>query len=249
VVGTYDLIIVGASVLLSLATSVVCLRYHVFFRYFFLNTYVLFSAAFTLGCIYLIRAEGYESVVYFYFYYIGDGFCSIFGFLTIASFFDYMLRESAFRSYVRPTLSIFFLGVVGVSFLVIFQSVDRFSAPRFLNEFQQNMFFVGVLLTFLLWISMSYLRAESRRFVLLVSGLGIYFSAHAVSYALQFLAGSRPVAEALTKVPPIAYTVMVSLWLYTFLRVPEGESAYIPQDGTAADKPAYVVASAGRGQY
>ncbi|MCI0403540.1 MAG: hypothetical protein L0212_08460, partial [Acidobacteria bacterium] len=118
----------------------------------------------------------------------------------------------------------------------------------FLREFQQNMFFVGVLLTFLLWVSMAYLRAESRRFVLLVSGLGVYFSAHAVNYAFQNLFPSPVVAAALTKVPPIAYTVMVSLWLYTFLRVPEGEPAYVPQ-GAAAEKPVYVVASAGRGQH
>jgi hypothetical protein len=240
---------VGVSVLLSLATVVVCLRYSVFLRYFFLNAYVLFSAGFTLGGIYFLRAEGYDSATYFYYYYIGDGFCSIFAFLTIASFFDYMFRESAFRPYVRPTLLIFFLGVVGTTLLVMFRSVQRFSVPKFLPEFQQNMFFVGVLLTFLLWISMSYLRAESRRFVLLVSGLGIYFSAHAVSYAFQTLFLSPAVAAALTKVPPVAYTLMVSLWLYTFLRVPEGEVAYVPQEGTEAKKPAYVVASAGRGQH
>ncbi len=224
-VSAYDLTVAALSVLVSLSTVVVCLWRRAFLRYFFLNVYLLFSAAFTVGCAYLVATEGYNSVAYFYFYYVGDSFCNIFGFLLIASLFDYMFRNSALRPYVRPTLSLFFLGVVGVSLLVILRSVDRFSAPGFLVEFQQNMFFVGVMLTFLLWASMSYLRAESRRFVLLASGLGIYFSAHAANYAVQFLLKSHGVAEALTKVPPLAYTLMVALWLYTFLRVPEGEPA------------------------
>jgi len=228
VVSAYDLTVVVLSVLVSLGTVVVCLWRKSFLRYFFLNVYLLFSAAFTVGGVYLLATAGYDSAVYFYFYYVGDSFCNIFGFLLIAGFFNHMFRNSVFRPYVRPTLSLFFFGVLGVSLLVILRSVDKFSAPGFLVEFQQNMFFVGVMLTFLLWASMSYLRAESRRFVLLVSGLGIYFSAHAVNYAVQFLSNSKVVAEALTKVPPLAYTLMVGLWLYTFLRVPEGEPAVAP---------------------
>ncbi|MFQ5695941.1 MAG: hypothetical protein ACE5HB_08125, partial [Terriglobia bacterium] len=97
---------------------------------------------------------------------------------------------------------------------------------RFVYEFQQNMYFVGVLLTFLLWISMSYLQAESRRFVLLVSGLGIYFSSHAVTYALKFL---FPTFAQVQNVPPLAFCLTVSLWLYTFLRVSEDVPAAVPR--------------------
>ncbi|HSC77471.1 MAG TPA: hypothetical protein VLB32_02810 [Candidatus Acidoferrales bacterium] len=244
-VSAYDLTVAALSVLVSLGTVMVCLRRRAFLRYFFLNVYLLFSAAFTVGCVYLVATEGYDSVAYFYFYYVGDSFCNIFGFLLIASLFDYMFRNSAFRPYVRPTLSLFFLGVVGVSLLVILRSVDRFSAPGFLVEFQQNMFFVGVLLTFLLWASMAYLRAESRRFVLLASGLGIYFSAHAANYAVQFLSNSKVVAAALTNVPPVAYTLMVALWLYTFLRVPEGAPAVAPAPAAPREEAVPVRISSG----
>ncbi len=247
-VSTYDLIVAGLSVLVSLGALGVCLRRRLSLGYLFLNLYLVASVIFTVGCYYLYRTDGYGSIAYFYFYYTADGIQNVIGYLLIGSFFDYMFRQSSFRPYVRPTLAIFFLGIIAVSGVIISRSVDRFSAAAFLREFQQNMFFVGVLLTFLLWVSMAYLRAESRRFVLLVSGLGVYFSAHAVNYAFQNLFPSPVVAAALTKVPPIAYTVMVSLWLYTFLRVPEGEPAYVPQ-GAAAEKPVYVVASAGRGQH
>lgn len=226
-IGTYELTVLWLGVALTLGCVGVCLYHRCFFRYFFLNLYLLASISFTVGCWYLIGNQGYGSASYFYFYYVGDALFNVLGYLLIASFFDHMFRYSVFRSYVRPTLAIFFLLVVGVSALFISGGVERMRVlPRFVVEFEQNMFFVGVLLTFLLWISMSYLRAESRRFVLLVSGLGIYFSSHAANYALQFLVPDS--REILTRVPPLAYCFMVLVWLYTFLRVPEGVPAVEP---------------------
>ncbi len=226
-IGTYDLIVALLSVVLSLGTVGVCLRHKCFRHYLFLNLYLLVSLFFTLGCYYLYRTEGYNSGAYFYFYFIGDAFGTTVGYLAIASMFQQMFRQSIFRPYVRPTLVFFFLMVAGISVLFISGSVDRMRLfPRFVIEFEQNMYFVGVLLTFLLWVAMTYLRAESRRFVLLVSGLGVYFSAHAANYALRFLfSDSLQLKEILTRVPPLAYSFMVVLWLYTFWRVPEGEAA------------------------
>lgn len=224
-IGTYELVVVWLSVALALGVAVVCLYKKCFLRYFFLNSYLLFFTAHTLGGLYLIRTEGYNSLSYFYFYYTGDAVLSMIGYILVASFFDQMLQNSIFRPYVRPTLAISFLLIVVVSGVFVLRNYSQLYS-RFLFELQQNMFFVGVLLTFLLWISMNYLKAESRRFVLLVSGLGIYFSAHASNYALRFLfpAPTHPnLDEILSRVPPLAYTFMVLLWLYTFWRVPEGE--------------------------
>lgn len=223
-VGTYELIVLWLSVLASLTAVGVCVYQRAFRRYVFLNLYLLTSVAFTVGCYYVYSVYGYNSTQYFYFYYAGDAIPNIVGYVLIGSFFDRLLRESVFQRYVRPTLVIFFLLVAGVSGMFIYGSVERARLfPRFVIEFEQNMYFVGVLLTFLLWISMSYLRAENRRFALLVSGLGIYFSAHATNYALRYL--FHGLADVLTKVPPLAYTLMVLLWLYTFLQVPEYEPA------------------------
>ena len=223
-VGAYELIILWASVIASLAAVGVCVYYKSFLRYLWLNFYLLSNVLFTVGCYYVYSVYGYESRQYFYFYYIGDALPNIVGYLLIGSFVDRMLRASIFRQYIRPTMLIFFLLVMGISGLFVSGGLERVRVfPRFVIEFEQNMYFVGVLLTFLLWISMSYLLAESRRFVLLISGLGIYFSAHAANYAMRFLFRDPDLATILTKVPPLAYTFMVLLWLYTFWRVPEGE--------------------------
>lgn len=225
-IGVYELVVAALGVLLSLGTVGVCLYRRSFLRYFFLNAYLLSSVAFMLVLYYLYRTEGYDSPSYFFFYYTGDALVSITGFILIGSFLDRMLRESIFHKYVRPTLIFTFLLIVAISSRFLAGNMDRF-ASRFVYEFQQSMYFTGVLLTFLLWISMSYLQAETRRFVLLVSGLGITFSAHAANYALQFLVPA--LGPILTKIPPLAYNLMALLWLYTFLRVPEGEVAVLKQ--------------------
>lgn len=224
-IGPYELIVALLSVVLSLGIVGVCLWTRSFRRYVLLNLYLLISLTHTLGSLYIIKTSGYDSLTYFYFYYTGDAVGSTIGYLLIASFFDTMLRHSMLRRYVRPTLGLFFLLVVAVSGLFVVRNYSHLYS-RFVVELQQNMFFVGVLLTFLLWISMNYLQAESRRFVLLVSGLGIYFSAHAANYAVRslFPGSANPnLREILSSVPPLAYTLMVLLWLYTFWRVPEGE--------------------------
>lgn len=226
-IGTYELIVMMISVILALVIMGVCIWTKSLFRYGLLNLYLLANVVFTAAGYYIYTTYGYNSSHYFYYYYTGDPILNIALYLLVGSFFDRMLRDSTFHKYVRPTLAIFFLLVVVVSGVFISGSVDRMRVfPRFVIQFQQNMYFVGVLLTFLLWISMSYLRAESRRFVLLVSGLGIYFSAHAANYALRFFfraSNDAAVTAVLGQVPPLAYCLMVLLWLYTFLRVPEGE--------------------------
>lgn len=221
-VGTYELLVEMLSILLGLGVILASVRTGLFSRYLFLNLYVLANASFSFGCYYVRSQYGYDSFQYYYFYYTGDAIPNIVGYILIGSLFDRLLRDSIFHKYVRPALVFTFLLIVGVSAGFLSANLERFYS-KFVFEFQQNMYFVGVLLTLLLWISMSYLHAESRRFVLLVSGLGIYFSSHAATYALQFL--TPRLDSVAIKIPPLAYCFMVLLWLYTFLRVPEGEPA------------------------
>ncbi len=224
-VGTYEVSVEMLSVLLALGIVVVCLRQGLFSRYLILNLYLLASVAFTLGNFYVRSLYGYTSLQYFYFYYTGDAIVTVINYILIGSFFTFMFRHSAFRKYVQLTISFFFVGVVIVSGMFISGNVDRFYSS-WMIEFEQNMYFVGVLLTFLLWMTMTYLGAETRRFALLVSGMGVFFAAHAANYAIRFL---FPSLSALTLVvPPLAYNFMVGLWLYAFLRVPEEEVAVQP---------------------
>ncbi len=219
----YELIVGLLSIVFSVGVVCVCVRQHIFRRYFILNLYLLTNIVFTVGCFYVLYVH--TPVQYFYFYYTGDAIVTVINYVLIGSFFNYMFRHSVFRKYVQLTISFFFVGVVIVSGMFISGNVDRFYSS-WMIEFEQNMYFVGVLLTFLLWMTMTYLGAETRRFALLVSGMGVFFAAHAANYAIRFL---FPSLSALTLVvPPLAYNFMVGLWLYTFLRVPEEEVAVQP---------------------
>jgi len=235
--GTYDLVILWSSVILASTTVVVCAYRRSFLRYLWLNLFLLSGVAFTLGCYYVQSVYGYDSDQYFYFYYTADATSNIVGYILIGTFFDRLLRPSSFHQYVRPTLAFTFFLILAISGRFVWQSVYRLES-QFVYEFQQNIYFVGVLLTFLLWLSLSYLSAQNSRFVLLVSGLGIYFAVHAGNYALQFLAPA--LRDFVYRVPPLAYIFMVSLWLYAFICVPEAEPvvvspapAHSPQGGVA----------------
>lgn len=221
-VGTYDLIVAALSLVVSLGIVGVSLYRRYFLRYFLLNLYLIVSVTVTLGCLYFIHNYGYTSQAYFYFYYSWDPIATIIAYLLVGSFFDEMLRPSVFRRYVCPTLGLLFVLLVGISWLYISRSSGHLYS-RFIIEFQQNMFFVGVLLTFLLWLSMMYLGAETRHFALLVSGLGIYFAAHACNYAARAL--FPMLADVTTRIPPLAYNLMAVVWFYTFLAVREDEPA------------------------
>lgn len=221
-VASYNLGIEMLSILLGLSIIASSLRARIFTRYILLNLYLAANVAFSLGCYYTRAHYGYDSYQYYYFYYTGDVIPNILAYILIGWFFDRLLRGSAFHKYVRPTLFFAFLLVVAISARFLSVNVENFYSD-FVFEFEQNVYFVGVLLTLLLWISMAYLHAESRRFALLVSGLGIYFSSHAMSYALRFL--SPDLDFLAVKIIPLAYNLMLVVWFYSFTRVSEREAA------------------------
>jgi hypothetical protein len=223
-VSAYDLVVEMLSIMLGLSIVYYSVRSGKFFSYLFLNLYVLANVAFTLGCYYVRNLYGYDSFQYYYFYYAGDPFPNILAYVLIGWFFDRLLKQSAFHQYVRPTLIAAFLLIVVISARFLSGSLPRFHS-EFVFEFQQNIYFVGVLLTLLLWISMSYLQVEGGRFTLMVSGLGVYFATHAVSYAVRFL---FPILDPVAvKIIPLAYNVMLALWLYALVYVSESEAALV----------------------
>src|SRR4029077_5378507 len=123
---------------------------------------------------------------------------------------------------IRMAASIL-LGVTGIfSFLVINHNRGQLSVKsiQFVVQFNQNVFFVGVVLTFLLWGAMLKLRETRTRLVQLVLALGIYFSALAGIYALRNLFPAME-APVLRWFPPFVAIWLPLAWSYTFARIPE----------------------------
>ena len=72
-------------------------------------------------------------------------------------------------------------GTALISYYMVASSSDRL-VTKFVMELSQNLYFVGVVLTYVLWGAMMKLRENRTRLMQLVLSMGVYFSAFAGSY-------------------------------------------------------------------
>jgi hypothetical protein len=89
----------------------------------------------------------------------------------------------------------------------------------FAFELSQNLYFVGLILTYILWAAVVKLRELRAHVIQLVLSLGLYFSAFAASYAISNL---RPgLYPHMCYLVPIMGCLLPLSWAYTFWRVPQ----------------------------
>ncbi|HKW89911.1 MAG TPA: hypothetical protein VJN21_14265, partial [Candidatus Acidoferrales bacterium] len=155
-------------------------------RYFSLNIYMLAAALVTISGLVIMRSFGFTSHLYNYFYYYSDALLTIALFFVIMGFYQQVFHQMGVGKYVRGA-SILLLSVTALfSYLVVRQNTNHLTS-RFVVEMGQNLYFVGVVLTYLLWGAILKLRETRTRLVQLVLALGIFFSADAATYALRNL--------------------------------------------------------------
>jgi lipopolysaccharide export LptBFGC system permease protein LptF len=108
------------------------------------------------------------------------------------------------------------LGTALFSYAVVVQSEQRL-ATTFAYELSQNLYFVGLVLTYVLWGAVVKLRETRTRLVQIILSLGLYFSAYAACYALGNLSTRYSVVQYLSGtigcLLPLAWTV--TMWRYT----------------------------------
>jgi hypothetical protein len=97
---------------------------------------------------------------------------------------------------------------------VVAQSTERL-ATRFALELSQNLYFVGLVLTYLLWGAVLKLKETRTRLVQMVLSLGLYFSAYAGCYALVNLA---PKYEVVQYLAPVLGCFLPISWCLTMMR-------------------------------
>jgi hypothetical protein len=189
-------------------------------RYISLNIYMLAAAAVTVGQIGVLRHFGISSPVYAYVYYYTDALLTISLFFVIMTFYHQVFRQMGAGKYVRWGAVLLLSGTALLSYLIVRRMPAYRVTTQFVIEMSQNLYFVGVVLTYLLWGAVLKLRETRTRLIQLVLALGVFFSADAAGYALYNL---YPGLEAnfLKWVPPLAGTFLPLAWAYTFTRVPE----------------------------
>lgn len=198
---------------------VVCLLYRKqFAQYIPIVFYMLCSAFVTVGLFYSVRQFGPSSLTYVYFYYYTDSLLTILMFWVVIKFYQLVFDEMKVSAQIRVAAVLLIVGTALFSYAVVHQHRNNLTS-RFVVELGQNLYFVGLVLTYLLWGAILKLRETRTRVIQLVLALGIYFSATAGTYALRNLFPA--LQPSLRWVPPIFGTWLPLAWAYTFTRVSE----------------------------
>ena len=205
------------SALLEAGVGVCALRSRAFSRYFALNLYMLSELSITVSRYVVFSRYGYSSSQYFYFYYFSGALLAICLYLSLMNLYSHVFKEMKVQRYLRVGAMLLLAGTALVSYKLVMDSRDRM-VTHFVVELGQNLYFVGVVLTYLLWGAIMKLRETRTRLIQLVLALGVYFSAYAANYALRNLYPAFPIWRYL--LPLMAFWLPLA-WGYTFLRIPE----------------------------
>src|SRR5215472_13530672 len=193
---------------------VVCVVYRKdVLRYLPLTIYMLCAALVNCGEYFCVERFGFTSSQYFYYFYSTESLLTILLFWTIIRFYQQTFLEMSVGAYIRGGAVLLLLATAVFSYIVVHENRNHLST-RFVVELGQNLHFVGVVLTYLLWGAILKLRETRTRLIQLVLALGVYFSATACTYALRNLFPNL----LLRWVPPIIGLWLPVAWAYTFAK-------------------------------
>jgi hypothetical protein len=203
--------------LAELFCLVCVLKKKAFSRHFPIVLYLASSIAVSVGRYLIIVASGFNSISYFYFYFYSDAVLTICLFFVLMDFYVQVFSEMGVSKQVRTGAVLLLGGTALISYHMVASSSDRL-LTRFAFEMSQNLYFVGVVLTYVLWGAMMKLRENRTRLMQLVLGLGVYLSAFAGSYALRNMYPDLAVWQYFMQI--VAVWLPAS-WAYSFINVPE----------------------------
>ena len=196
------------------AAVVVCaLKKGAFRRYLLLNVYMLASVAVTVARFNVLKSYGFTSPQYIYVYYYSDALLTIFLYFALASLYAHVLSELKAERYLRLATLLLLAGTALFSYAVVEQSTTRLIS-RFVVELSQNLYFVGLVLTYILWGAILKMRETRLRIIQLVLSLGVYFSLFAADYALRNLYPST--RSVLVSVQQMIGCFLPLAWAYAF---------------------------------
>ncbi len=204
--------------LLEGAVLVCAFRSNSLRRYFFLNLYMGLSFLVSVGRFQILHRYSVSSLEYSYFYFYSDALLTIGLYFALLNLYILVFDEMKVERYLRFGAVILLGGTAWFSYAVINQSSYRILS-HFAYELSQNLYFVGLVLTYVLWGAILKLRETRTRLIQFVLALGVYFSAFAADYALRNLyPNSQTVWQYVT---PMLGCILPAAWAYSFLFVTE----------------------------
>jgi hypothetical protein len=203
--------------LLEAAVVVCAIRSQSFRRYIFLNLYMGLSFLASVIRYQVMSHYGMGSSEYAYTYYYSDALLTIGLYFALLNLYSLVFDEMKVERYLRFGAVFLLGGTAWFSYAVVEQSSHRLFS-HFAYELSQNLYFVGLVLTYALWGAIVKMRETRARLIQLVLALGVYFSSFAANYALQNLYSKATVLRFVT---PLLGCILPAAWAYCFLRVSE----------------------------
>lgn len=186
-------------------------------QHFTIVIFLTASIAIGVGRYLIFLASGFTSNSYFYFYYYSDAVLTICLFFVLMSFYSQVFSEMGVSKWVRIGAMLLLGGTALISYHMVATSSERL-LTRFAFEMSQNLYFVGVVLTYVLWGAMMKMQENRTRLIQLVLGLGVFLSAFAGSYALRNMYPDHVIWRYFLSILAIW---LPASWAYTFLKVPD----------------------------
>jgi hypothetical protein len=217
--GSYGGAVSLAGFLLEVYVVVCSVYRRDFLRELPINVYMLAAAGVSCGLALCMHRFGGSSLQYRYYYYYTDSLLTILMFWVIIHFYQEVFKEMRVNRYVRVAAVLLLLTTAFFSYLVVHQNRGNLTS-RLIVEMGQNLYFIGVVLTYLLWATVVKLRETRTKLVQLVLALGVYFSATAGSYAIGNLFPNSYNAFVRYLLPLIGVWLPAA-WAYTLTKVPD----------------------------
>ena len=218
--------------LLEAAVVVCAIRGRAFRRYIFLNVYMSAEVLASIVRFKILHTYGFQSPNYAYFYYYSDALLTILLFFALSSLYSEVFRELNAERIVQFGAVLLLGGTALFSFAVVQQSSSKL-LTHVVFEISQNLYFVGLILTYILWAAILKLRETRTRLIQLVLSLGVYFSLYAANYALRNLYPS--VSAFFEYLNPLIGCFLPFAWAYAFYRLPE-EARLAPAELAVAQR-------------
>jgi len=198
-----------------------------FRRYFTLNLYMAASVAASIEGHFVLSHYGFNSDQYFYSYYYSDALLTICLYFGLMGLYSIVFEELGAGTYVR-TFSMLLLGGTALfTYGVVHQAQDRM-VTKYVAEISQNLYFVGLVLTYVLWGAVLKLRETRARVVQFVLSMGVYFSLYAAIYALRNLYPNYSnLASVLMYASQITDTLLPLAWTFAYLRF-DDKARFVP---------------------
>jgi hypothetical protein len=214
---SYAILLLGT--LLEALVVVCAVRRKVLRKYFVLNLYMLLCVFVTLGRYHILKYDGgVTSLTYRYFYFYSDALLTIVLYFGLISLYISVFEEMKVGRYLRMGAIVLLAGTSWFSYAVVSQSSHRI-LTYFAFELSQNLYFVGLVLTYVLWAAVLKMKQTHALLVQLVLSLGIYFSACAASYSLFNL--HPTLYSHVSALVPVVGCLLPLSWAYAFWHVPE----------------------------